>query len=101
MLDTQKFHFERSKKYVPAAHQPFELDQNVVIIADPHVRDSNEEIASGISRDSYLLEQLPEATFEAEPTRPVPPRMIQTRTQTTLEQGILVGGSVIWLPIWL
>ena len=44
--------------------------------------------ASDISRDSFLPEELPEASFEAEPTRPVPPRTIQTRTQTALEQGI-------------
>ena len=72
-----------------AAHQPFGLDQNVAIMADPYVEDSNEEIAqSDISRDSILPEQLPEASFEAEPTRSVPTRSTQTRTQTALEQGI-------------
>ena len=71
-----------------AAHQPFELDQNVAIIADPYVEESNGEIASDISRDSFLPEQLPEASFELEPTGPAPPRTIQTRTQTALEQGI-------------
>ena len=52
------------------------------------MEESNEEIASDISRDSFLREQLPEASFELEPTRQVPPRIIQTRTQTALEQGI-------------
>ena len=94
VLDTgQKVHFERLKKHVPApwdwaAHQPFGLDQNVAIIADPYVEESNEEITSDISRDSFLPEQLPEALFEMEPTAPVPPRTIQTRTQSALEQGI-------------
>ena len=94
VLDTgQKVHFERLKKHVPApwdwaAHQPFGLDQNVAIIADPYVEESNEEITSDISRDSFLSEQLPEASFEMEPTAPVPPRTIQTRTQSALEQGI-------------
>ena len=86
-------HFERSKKHVPApwewaAHQPCGLDQNVAIRPDPLVEDSNEEIASDISRDSFLPEQLPEASFNLEPTHLVPPRTIQTRTQTALEQGI-------------
>ena len=94
VLDTgQKVHFERLKKHVPppwdwAAHQPFGLDQNVVIIAHPHVEESNEEITSDISRDSFLPEQLPEASFEMEPTAPVSPRTIHTRTQSALEQGI-------------
>ena len=94
VLDTgQKVHFERLKKHVPApwdwaAHQPFGLDQNVAIIADPYVEECNEEITSDISRDSFLPEQLPEASFEMEPTAPVPPRTIQTRTQSALEQGI-------------
>ena len=79
VLDTgQKVHFERLKKHVPApwewaAHQPFGLDQNIAIIADPYVEESNEEITSDISRDSFLPEQLPEASFEMEPTAPVPP----------------------------
>ena len=65
VLDTgQKVHFERLKKHVPApwdwaAHQPFGLDQNVAIIADPYVEESNEEITSDISRDSFLPQQLP------------------------------------------
>ena len=69
VLDTgQKVHFERLKKHVPApwdwaAHQPFGLDQNVAIIADPYVEESNEAITSDISRDSFLPEQLPEASF--------------------------------------
>ena len=94
VLDTgQKVHFERLKKHVPApwdwaSHQPFGLDQNVVIITDPYVEDSNEDIASYILRDSFLPEQLPEVSFEAETTRPVPPRTIQTRTQTALGQGM-------------
>ena len=94
VLDTgQKVHYERLKKHVPApwdwaTHQSFGLDQNVAIIADPYVEESNEGITSDISRDSFLPEQLPEASFELEPTRPVPPRTIQTRTQTALEQGI-------------
>ena len=94
VLDTgQKFHYERLKRHVPApwdwaAHQPFGLDQNVAIIADPYVEESNEEITSDVSRDSFLPEQLPEASFEMESTGSVPPRTIQTRTQTALEQGI-------------
>ena len=52
------------------------------------MEESNEEIASDTSRDSFLSEQLPEASLELEPTRPVPPRIIQTRTRTALEQGI-------------
>ena len=94
VLDTgQKVHYERLKKHVPApwdwtTYQPFGLDQNVAIIADPYVEDTNEEITSDISRDSFLPEQLPEASFEMEPTRPVPPRTIQTRTQTALGQGV-------------
>ena len=94
MLDTgQKVHYERLKKHVPApwdwtTYQPFGLDQNIAIIADPYVEDTNEEITSDISRDSFLPEQLPEASFEMEPTRPVPPRTIQARTQTALEQGV-------------
>ena len=94
VLDTgQKVHFERLKKHVPApwdwaTHQPFGSDQNVAIIADPYAEESNEEITSDISRASCLPEQLPEASFEMEPTAPVPPRTIQTRTQTALQQGI-------------
>ena len=94
VVDTgQKVHFERLKKHVPppwdwVAHQPFGLDQNVVIIAHPQVEESNEEITSDISRDSFLPEQLPEASFEMEPTAPVSPRTIHTRTQSALEQGI-------------
>ena len=74
VLDTgQKVHYERLKKHVPApwdwtTYQPFGLDQNVAIIADPYVEDTNEEITSDISRDSFLPEQLPEASFEMEPT---------------------------------
>ena len=60
----------------------------MAIIADRYVEESNEEITSDISRDSLLPEQLPEASFELEPTRSVPPRTIQTRTQTVPEQGI-------------
>ena len=71
-----------------AAHQPFGLDQNVAIVADPYAEESNAEITSDVSRDSFLPEQLPEASFEMEPTAPVPPRTIQTRTQSALEQGI-------------
>ena len=99
VLDTgQKVHYERLKKHVPApwdwtTYQPFGLDQNVAIIADPYVEDTNEEITSDISRDSFLPEQLPEASFEMEPTRPVPPRTIQTRTQTALGQGSHAGDS--------
>ena len=94
VLDTgQKVHYERLKRHVPApwdwaAHQPCGLDQNVAIIADPYVEENNEEITSDVSRDSFLPEQLPEASFEMEPTGSVPPRTIQTRTQTALEQGI-------------
>ena len=60
----------------------------MAIIADPYVEDGNEEITSNISRDSFLPEHLPEASFELEPTGSVCPRTIQTRTQTALEQGI-------------
>ena len=83
VLDTgQKVHYERLKKHVPApwdwaTNQPYGPDQNIAIIADPYVEESNEENASDISRDSFLSEQLPEASFELEPTRPVPPRTIQ------------------------
>ena len=52
------------------------------------MEESNEEIASDISRDSFLPEELPQTSLEMEPTRPVPPRIIQTRTQTAIEQGI-------------
>ena len=78
VLDTgQKVHYERLKKHIPApwdwaTHQPFGPDQNVAIIANPYVEEYNEEITSDISRDSFLPEQLPEASFELEPTRPVP-----------------------------
>ena len=74
VVDTgQKVHFERLKKHVHAswdwaARQPFGLDQNVAIIADPYVRDSNEEITSDISRESFLPEQLPETSIEMEQT---------------------------------
>ena len=94
VLDTgQKVHFERLKKHMPApwdwsAHQPFGLGQIVAIIADPYVVESNEEIASDISRDSFLPEQLPEASFEMKSTATVPPRTIQTRTQSASERGI-------------
>ena len=59
----------------------------MAIIADPYIEESNEESTSDISRDSFLPEQLPEASFELEPTGSVPPRTIQNRTQTALEQG--------------
>ena len=52
------------------------------------MEESNEEITSDVSRDSFVPEQLPKASFELKPTRPVPSRTIQTRTQTALEQGI-------------
>ena len=93
VLDTgQKVHFERLKRHVHApwdwaAHKPFGLDQNVAIIADPYVEESHEEIASDNSQVSSVPEQLPDASFELEPTRPVPPRTIQTRTQTALGRG--------------
>ena len=85
--------FERLKKHVPApwdwaTQQPFGPDQNVAIIADSNAEESNEEITSDISRDSFLPEQLPEASFEMEPTAPIPPSTIQTRTQSALQQGI-------------
>ena len=60
----------------------------MAIIADPYDEDSKEEIASDILRDSFLPEQLPEASFEAQATKPVPQRTIGTRTQTALEHGI-------------
>ena len=83
----QKVHFERLKKHVPApwdwaTHQSFGPDQNVAIIADPYAEESNEEITSDISRDSFFPEQLPEASFEMKPTATIPPRTIQTRTQS-------------------
>ena len=52
------------------------------------MEESNEVIASDISRGSFLSEQLPEASLELELTRPVPTRIIQTCTRTALEQGI-------------
>ena len=52
------------------------------------MEENHEEFASDVSRGSFLPEQLPEASFELEQTRPVPPRTIDTRTQTALEQGI-------------
>ena len=52
------------------------------------MEENNEEITSDISRDSFLPEQLPEASFEMEPTAPVPPSTIQTRAQSALERGI-------------
>ena len=94
VLDTgRKVYFERLKRHVPApwdwaAHQPFGLDQNVAIIADPYAEENNEEFTSDISRDSFLPEQLPETSFEMEPTAPIPPRTIQTRTQSALQRGI-------------
>ena len=78
VLDTgQKIQYERLKNHVPApldwaAHQPFGLDQNVAIIADRYVEESQEEITSDFSQDSFQPEKLPEASFELEPTRPVP-----------------------------
>ena len=63
----------------------FGLDHNVALITDRYDEDSNEEITSDVSRDSFLSEQLSEASFETELTRPVPPQTIQTRTQTALE----------------
>ena len=62
VLDTgQKVHYERLKKHVTAhwdwtTHQPFGPDQNIAIIADPYVEESNEKLASDISRDSFLPE---------------------------------------------
>ena len=60
---------ERLKKHVPApwnwaAHQPFVLDQNVAIIADPYVEESHEEIATDNWRDSFLPAKQPEASFD-------------------------------------
>ena len=84
VLDTcKKFQFERLKKHVPApwdwaAHQPFGLHQIVANIADTYVEDNNEDIASDIWRDSFI----------PKPSRHVPTRTIQTRTQTALEKGI-------------
>ena len=52
------------------------------------MEDTNEEITSDISKDSFLPEQLSEASFKVEPARLVSPRTIQTRTQTALEQGV-------------
>ena len=60
----------------------------MAIVADPYVQDSKEEIASDISQNSFFPEQLPEASFKAEPTRPVLPRTIKSRTRTALEQKI-------------
>ena len=58
----------------------------VAIIADPYVEELSEEIASDITRDSFLPEQLPEASFRMKATASAPPRTIQARTQTALEQ---------------
>ena len=52
------------------------------------MEESHEEFAMDISRDSFLPEQLLEASFELERVRPVPPRTIQTRAQTALEKEI-------------
>ena len=52
------------------------------------MEDKNEQITSDISRDSFLPEQLPEASFEMEPTATVPRRTIQTRTEMASEQRI-------------
>ena len=93
LVTGHKVHFERLKNHVPAQWEwttpldTFGLDQNVAIIADPFVEENNEEITSDISRDSFLPEQLPEASFELDSTQPVPPRTIQARTQLAFEQG--------------
>ena len=93
VLDTgQKVHYERMKKHVPApwewaAHQPFRPNENIAIIADPYVEENQEEITSDISQESYLPEQLdPASPGVPEPSAP-PPRRIQTRTQTALQEG--------------
>ena len=65
-------------------HLIFGLVQTVTIIADPYVEESHRKSIC-LLRDSFLPEQLPEASFEL--THPVPPRTIQARTRTTLEQG--------------
>ena len=64
------------------------MDQNVAINAASYAEQSHEEITSDISRDSFMPEQLPEASIEIEQTRPVSPRRIQTRTQTALDQRL-------------
>ena len=89
-IQAKKVHFERLKEHVPASwdwatHQPFGPDQNVAIIADPYAEESNEEITSDIPCDSFLPEQLPEASFGMEPTAPIPPLTLQTRTQSALQ----------------
>ena len=56
------------------------------IIADPYMEEINEEKASDITRDSFLPEQLPEASFRMKPTASAPQRTIQARAQTALEQ---------------
>ena len=89
----QNVHFELLKKHVTAlwdwaAHQSFGLDQNIAITADRYVEEKHEEFASHISTDSFLPEQLSEASFELKQAQPVQQRIIQTRTQTDLEEGI-------------
>ena len=61
LYTAQKVHFERLKRHVPApwgwaAHQPFGLDQNKGVLADPYVEEGIEEILLDISRDSFLPE---------------------------------------------
>ena len=100
VLDTgQMVHFERLKKHVPApwnwtTHKPFGLDQNVAIIADPYIEESHEEITSDISRDSFLPEQLPKASFELKPTRPILHGQLRLGRKQLLSKEYLEGGSV-------
>ena len=94
LLDTcQKLRFERLKKHIPTpwdwtTHQPFRLDQNIAVIANQYAEQNHEEVTCCISEDSFLAEQLPEVSFELEPTRSVPLRRIQTHTSTAMEQGL-------------
>ena len=67
----------------------------MAIIADPFIGESNEQIAS----DSFLPEQLPEASLELEPTRPEPPRTIQIPTLTTSEQRIPRAVQPLRVPV--
>ena len=94
LLDTcQKIRFERLKEHIPTpgdwtTHQPFGVDQNIAVIADQYAEQSHKVVTSDISGDSFLAEQLPEVSFELEPTRSVPLRRIQTHTCTAMEQGL-------------
>ena len=82
-------------------HQLFGLDQNVAIIADLYVEENSKEITSDRSRESFLPEQLPEASFELELTQP-PPEQSRLVRKGLFSKEYLAGGSVIfWTPLRL